>query len=79
MTDVKFWGHPALSKRPGKKLRINEKKYVAELFKLHLSDLPERLKPDLPRGLNYKTAIIDYLREIGKVNAKRVNITYRIL
>ncbi len=67
MADVRAWGYPALSKRPRRNLDINEKKYVAELFKLHLGDLQESLKPDLPRGLDYRKAITDYLREIGKV------------
>jgi len=36
-----------------------------ELFKLHLGDLPDNLKPKLP--IEYKKAITDYLKEIGKV------------
>ncbi|CAB4437338.1 unnamed protein product [Rhizophagus irregularis] len=35
-----------------------------ELFKLHLGDLLEEFKPKLP--VDYKKAITDYLREIGK-------------
>jgi hypothetical protein len=36
-----------------------------ELFKLHLGNLSESLKPELP--VDYKKAITDYLHEIGKV------------
>ncbi len=67
-----------LSNRPRRNLYMNEKKYVAKLFNLHLSDLQEGLKPDLPSGLDYKKAITDYLREIGKVNVKRFSITLTI-
>ncbi|CAG8548415.1 7403_t:CDS:10 [Funneliformis caledonium] len=35
-----------------------------KLFKLHLSDIPDELKPKLPVG--YEKAITDYLREIGQ-------------
>ena len=35
------------------------------MFKLHLGDLLDDLKPKLP--VEYKKAITDYLREIGKV------------
>jgi len=36
-----------------------------ELFKLHLGNLDEKLRPKLP--VKYKKAITDYLEEIGKV------------
>ncbi|CAG8609893.1 15214_t:CDS:2 [Funneliformis mosseae] len=64
--NVKSWGYPALAKRPKRNFDINEQKYVAELFKLHLGDLNDSLKPNLPNGLEYKKTIVDYLREIGK-------------
>ncbi|CAI2177879.1 2284_t:CDS:2 [Funneliformis geosporum] len=60
------WGAPALFSRPNRRKRIskdNETKPV-ELFKLHLSNLPDELKPKLP--VRYEKAITDYLREIGK-------------
>lgn len=58
--NVKLWGTPALAKTRN----IKNDKFV-ELFNLHLSDLPDNLKPILP--IKYKKAITDYLREIGKV------------
>ncbi|CAI2199900.1 11159_t:CDS:2, partial [Funneliformis geosporum] len=64
--NVESWGFPALSKRPKKNFDINERKYVAELFKLHLGDLHERHELYLPNGLNYKKAIVDYLHKLGE-------------
>ena len=53
---------------------INDDNKPVELFKLHLSNLPDHKKPILPVGLDYKTAISDYLREIGKVRIKNYSI-----
>ncbi|CAG8646028.1 3349_t:CDS:2, partial [Funneliformis caledonium] len=47
---------------PAKRNKNNNK--PVELFKLHLSDIPDELKPKLPVG--YEKAITDYLREIGQ-------------
>ncbi|CAG8608574.1 2691_t:CDS:2 [Funneliformis caledonium] len=66
-TNVEQWGNPALSKRPSRRNR-NKSKPV-ELFKLHLGNLQEDLRPKLP--VNYKKAITDYLREFGKL----INVT----
>ncbi|RIA85207.1 hypothetical protein C1645_831139 [Glomus cerebriforme] len=41
-----------------------------ELYKLHLSDLPDNLKPKLQ--IEYNKAITDYFKEIGKVIEKEV-------
>ncbi|GBC08039.1 hypothetical protein RclHR1_07890006 [Rhizophagus clarus] len=60
--NVVEWGYPALSKRKNK-----NKVRPVELFKLHLGNLQENLKPKLPDKLGYKKAITDYLREIGKL------------
>ncbi|RGB28802.1 hypothetical protein C1646_341924 [Rhizophagus diaphanus] len=61
---VESWGLPALAKRPNR--RKNEiRKRPVELFKLHLGNLSDNLKPKLP--IDYKKAISDYLGEIGKV------------
>ncbi|CAG8696780.1 6329_t:CDS:2, partial [Dentiscutata erythropus] len=57
------WGAPALMERPSRRGR-NVSKKPAELFKLHLGNAEN--KPTLPSGLDYKTAITDYLREITK-------------
>ena len=67
--NVECWGYPALAKKPNRRNRGIYNKPV-ELFKLHLSNLSDALKPELPYGLNYEKAITDYLREIGKVRAK---------
>jgi hypothetical protein len=63
------WGAPALANR--RKKNISETKPV-ELFKLHLGNLSENLRPKLP--IDYKKAITDYLREIGKVRVKTLRI-----
>ncbi|CAG8738605.1 10066_t:CDS:2 [Rhizophagus irregularis] len=61
--NVLCWGAEALRVRPKRKNRKQNSQPV-ELFKLHLGYLPDNLKPKLP--INYKKAITDYLREIGK-------------
>jgi hypothetical protein len=68
---VELWGNPALSKRPSRKKESKDKdnrKYVVELFKLHLGNLQQNLREKL--SVDYKKAIEDYLREIGKVCTK---------
>ncbi|PKY55540.1 hypothetical protein RhiirA4_475072 [Rhizophagus irregularis] len=62
--NVLCWGAEALRVRPKRKNRKQNSKPV-ELFKLHLGYLPDNLKPKLP--IDYKKAITDYLREIGKL------------
>ncbi|CAI2171546.1 4975_t:CDS:2 [Funneliformis geosporum] len=65
---VKLWGAPALIKKSNRRdtNRTNRKENKpVELFKLHLGDIMNKFKPILP--VEYKKAIIDYLREIGKV------------
>ncbi|RIA82734.1 hypothetical protein C1645_880890 [Glomus cerebriforme] len=59
--NVKLWGIPALNKSR------NSKDKLIELFKLHMSNMPDKFKPKLPLPLTYKKAITDYLREFGKV------------
>ncbi|RGB28801.1 hypothetical protein C1646_672940 [Rhizophagus diaphanus] len=62
---IMSWGVPALAKRPNRREKnISETKPV-ELFKLHLGNLSENLRPKLP--IDYKKAITDYLHEIGKL------------
>ena len=68
--DVKSWGALALIKknkrsRRTKKQNNDESNKPVELFKLHLGDLLDEFKPQLP--VEYKKAITDYLREIGEV------------
>ncbi|CAG8840172.1 35786_t:CDS:2, partial [Gigaspora margarita] len=47
-----------------------------ELFKLHLGNMPEKEKPALPKGLEYKRAIIDYLTEIETVATRWPNVNF---
>ncbi|RIA97895.1 hypothetical protein C1645_210153 [Glomus cerebriforme] len=58
---VEYWGYPALTKTSKRK-----EDNPIELFKLHLSNMPESKKPYLPPNLHYHKAIADYLRELGK-------------
>lgn len=74
---VVLWGYPALTKRPSRNNEINKRKNVVELFKLHLGNLSPKLRIEL--SVDYKIAITDYLREIGKVSAKDLYICIRWL
>ncbi|PKY55785.1 hypothetical protein RhiirA4_475494, partial [Rhizophagus irregularis] len=47
---------------------------VVELFKLHLGGLPDNLKPKLQ--VEYKKAIADYLKEIGKDIKNEIAISW---
>jgi hypothetical protein len=66
--NVKLWGAPALAKKKSRRTKrqntIDGNKPV-DLFKLHLGDLLDEFKPKL--SVEYRKAITDYLREIGKV------------
>ncbi|RIA90035.1 hypothetical protein C1645_738170 [Glomus cerebriforme] len=69
---VKKWGKPAISKGTTKNKKDDdqiEPKSVG-LFKLHLGKLQDHLKPKIP--VEYKKAITDYLREMGKLIKKKV-------
>ncbi|GES97296.1 hypothetical protein GLOIN_2v1884551 [Rhizophagus clarus] len=66
--NVQSWGFPALAKRP-KRRKESERKPV-ELFKLHLGKMAD--KPSLPGGFDYRKAITDYFRELGKVIKKSI-------
>jgi hypothetical protein len=63
--NVESWGYPALSKRPNKKKKTKNGSRPVELFKLHLGNLSDNLKPKLL--VHYKKAITDYLRKIGEL------------
>ncbi|CAG8549785.1 2777_t:CDS:2 [Funneliformis caledonium] len=69
------WGFPAKFRRPNRRNK-NDNKPV-ELFKLHLSDIPDELKPKFPVG--YEKAITDYLREIGQVIKDDISRTWSSL
>ncbi|CAB4384322.1 unnamed protein product [Rhizophagus irregularis] len=69
---VESWGLPALARRR----KIETSKRPVELFKLHLGNLSENLKPKLP--IDYKKAITDYLREIGKLIKEKISNNWNI-
>ena len=73
--NVLSWGYSALAERPSRRRKSSERKPV-ELFKLHLLNLQS--KPPLPNGLDYKKAIADYLREMGKVIKQTINDNWRV-
>ncbi|EXX75123.1 uncharacterized protein OCT59_021705 [Rhizophagus irregularis] len=73
---VESWGLPALAKRPSRRKNENRKRPV-ELFKLHLGNLSENLKPKLPIDFDYKKAITDYLREIGKLIKETIELRFQ--
>jgi hypothetical protein len=61
--NVLSWGVSALAKRP-KRIQNSKESRPVKLFKLYLGSLQDHLKPKLP--IDFKKAITDYLREIGK-------------
>jgi hypothetical protein len=69
-TDVNSWGFPALAKRPNRRFDRNKQDCVVELFKLQLGNLNKDLKKKYEPSVNYRKAITDYLREIGKVSVR---------
>ncbi|CAG8690790.1 3535_t:CDS:2, partial [Acaulospora colombiana] len=74
--NVEEWGYPALAKRPQRKGRGKNVVYKPiELFKLHLGNMPESEKPFLPKGLDYRKAITDYLREMAMVDQQLIKGT----
>jgi hypothetical protein len=68
------WGYPALAEKPNRRKKTSDIKPV-ERFKLHLGDMEN--KPYLPEGLDFKTAITDYLREMGEVIKETVNTSWK--
>ncbi|RGB42798.1 hypothetical protein C1646_682474 [Rhizophagus diaphanus] len=67
---VEEWGYPALARKPIKSRGKSKNQFVSEPvenFKLHLSNIPDNEKPVLPKGINYKKAITDYLKCMGKL------------
>ncbi|CAB4425205.1 unnamed protein product [Rhizophagus irregularis] len=49
--EVVSWGYSALVKQPNEKKKNRKETKPVELFKLHLGDLSEDLKPKLPKGV----------------------------
>lgn len=77
LDEVVLWGYRALNKRPSRNKEKNKQKNVVELFKLHLGKLSPELRSEL--SVDYKKAITDYLRVIGKVSTKDLHICIRWL
>ena len=64
--DVIAWGAKALAtSEPSRRDKDIKQPKLVELFKLHLGDIPEEEKPNLPEDLTPIKAITDYLRELG--------------
>lgn len=62
------WGFPALAREPRSRRKNKNSEYkLVELFKLHLSDIPDYQKPVLPYGLDYRKAIKDFLAAMRPV------------
>lgn len=55
---------------------MNKREKVLELFKLHLGNLSDELKEKYKLTINYKVAITDYLREIGKVSVRLITFNF---
>ncbi|CAG8768264.1 2055_t:CDS:2 [Gigaspora margarita] len=73
LSEVKAWGLSALAEKPRKRRPQNSDKSIhVELFKLYLGDISDDKKPILPKNMNYKQAITDYLRELGIYNAELI-------
>ena len=60
--------NPALSVRSNQREQNRQRNWrnIVELFKLHLGNLQPERRPKL--SVDYRKAITDYLREIGKVS-----------
>ncbi|CAG8480586.1 2866_t:CDS:10, partial [Paraglomus occultum] len=58
------WGYSALAERPEKKSQRDN--CLVELFKLHLGNLSQDKESRLPRGLDYRKAITDYLKKLNE-------------
>ncbi|PKC02903.1 actin-like ATPase domain-containing protein [Rhizophagus irregularis] len=78
LNNVESWGQSALSRRPDRRVAVNKKDNVVELFKLHLGNLNDALKEKYSLSVDYKKAITDYLREIGKHIKDTVTVAWEI-
>ncbi|RGB28799.1 hypothetical protein C1646_767346 [Rhizophagus diaphanus] len=74
---VVSWGLPALVKRPSQKMQNRNETEPVELFKLHLGDLSEDLKPKLPKGIDHEKAITNYLRVIKKLIKETIEARFQ--
>ncbi|RIB23314.1 hypothetical protein C2G38_2171683 [Gigaspora rosea] len=76
LKSVEAWGLPALAQKASRRAERNSTSKPVELFKLHLGNMPEKEKPALPKGLEYKRAITDYLTEIETVATRWPNVNF---
>ena len=61
-----------MAERPKKKkLFAQSEARPVELFKLHLGNMAQDKKPRLPKGLDYRKAIRDYLIKLNEVGIGR--------
>ncbi|CAG8602704.1 16306_t:CDS:2 [Funneliformis mosseae] len=77
--NVEEWGYPALAKKPRRNKGKSKNQPVpkpVEHFKLHLGSMPDNDKPLLPKGLNHKKAITDYLKSMDTINTRWPNIKF---
>ncbi|CAG8600929.1 6199_t:CDS:2 [Diversispora eburnea] len=75
-SQVSEWGFPALAQKPSRRNQKKNGSKPVELFKLHLGSMPDSEKPTLPKGLDYKKAITDYLKEMETVEMRWPNIDF---
>ncbi|CAG8851230.1 5243_t:CDS:2, partial [Gigaspora margarita] len=78
--NVEAWGFLVLAQIPSRHSRQAEKNNTSkpvELFKLHLANMPEKDKPMLPKELDYKKAITDYLTEM-EILILKLNVFLKI-
>ncbi|CAG8720180.1 20778_t:CDS:10, partial [Dentiscutata erythropus] len=59
-----------------KKPKRNSTSKPVKLFKLHLYNIPEKEKPALPKGLDYKKVITDYSTELESVATRWPNVDF---
>ncbi|RIA90036.1 hypothetical protein C1645_738171 [Glomus cerebriforme] len=69
---VKEWGKPAFAKKAERKTKDQDEPKSVGLFKLHLGRLQDDLKPEIP--VDYKKAIADYLKEMGKSIKDKIKV-----
>ncbi|CAG8611403.1 6753_t:CDS:10 [Paraglomus occultum] len=69
--NVISWGHYAERRPIGRQIRNAQYQgFIVRLFKSYLGNMAQDEKPRLPKGLDYKRVITDYLKELNKVIKK---------
>ena len=76
--NVTAWGYKAMAQEPSKRRHMSEREYIpkpVEYFKLLLEPSFKRSdKIRIPKNLDYRKAIADYLKEIKSVNNPEKNL-----